>query len=173
MCISIICIFSCSTGHFNEYGIYVPNKPRYTLKSRINFDHPKGLDTVNLYQYHGYFDSMKNIFINEEEISKGWSIYDKYCSNGRVYSFGTDNLNENSLNPNYGSKGYYIYDKKRNEIKYEVFTNGNGGQYVILTCRLSENGDSLCIFENRKSRSYQVYIKKIIPKEWNKYKIDW
>ncbi|MDX6188497.1 hypothetical protein SGQ83_03975 [Flavobacterium sp. Fl-318] len=165
----ILCvILSCSSGHNDKYGIYIPNNPNYTLKGKKGDKIPKELDTINVYEFYGYYSNNNLI---EDEAADGWKGYKKFISNGRVYSFGTAKLEEKSLDPNYANKGYYIYNEKNKEIKHEVFTNGNGGQFVILKYKLSKEGDTLTSLENGKKN--HVYIRFIIPKEWKKYKINW
>ena len=166
----IFIIFSCSTGHKDKYGIYVPNHPNYKLKDIKGDEIPKELDTVNLYKYYGYFYKITNSLI-KEDASKEWGIYDKYCSNGRVYSFGTDNLNEKSLDPNYGSKGYYIYSQKKHIIIQESYVDTEGVQYVKIKYKISKNGDTLTTSEGGASEN--VYIKVIILKDWKRYNPDW
>jgi len=169
--ILVLFIFiSCSTGHLDEYGIYVPNRLNYKLKDKIGDEIPKRLDTSNLYKYYGYYNE-RGLLVKDTLDNKDWSIYKKFISNGRVYGFGTNSLNENNLNPNYANKGYYIFDKNNNIIKHEVYTNGNGGQFVIIKYRLGKKGDTLTSIEGKKN--YSVYIKEKIPNEWKKYKIDW
>ncbi len=122
-----------------------------------------------MYKYIGYYDN--NILIKDTLDNRNWKIYHKFCPKGRVYGFGTDKLEEKNLNPNLASPSYYVYDKKKNEIKYEVFTNGNGGQFVILSYKLSKNGDSLTGSVKEKYKS--LYIKEIIPNSWKNYKPNW
>ncbi len=31
----ILSFISCSSGHNNQYGIYVPNRPKYALKDKV------------------------------------------------------------------------------------------------------------------------------------------
>ena len=126
----LLTTISCSTGYSDKYGIYVPKRPSYKLKNKIGDRVPKELDTLNLYKYYGYY--IDNKLVKKKFRDPHWNIYEKFNSNGKAYSFGSNNLKEFDLNPNYGSKGYYVFDKKNNIIKYEVFTNGNGGQYVII-----------------------------------------
>ncbi|WP_445711839.1 hypothetical protein [Flavobacterium sp.] len=167
--ISVFFIFlSCVPYYKNEYGIYEPKNPNYSLKDKKDFIFPENLDTINLYKYYGYYD--KNLIIkNENKIN--WSIYNKFCSKGRVYGFGTELLVEKNLNPNFASKKYYYYDKKNKIIKIENFVIADGGQYIILKYRLSKNGDTLTTVSDGKSED--VFIKEKIPKEWKKYKVNW
>ena len=161
-------LLSCSTGYFDQYGVYVPNNPRYKLKDKKGDPIPKELDTFNLYKYYGYYDSIKLV---KDKLSNEWVGYKKFVSNGRVYSFGTEKLEKQNLNPEFASKGYYFYDKKREIIKYETFVGAEGGQYIILNYKLNKNGDTLTnITGDKKSH---VYIKEIIPEEWKRYKADW
>lgn len=165
----ILTFFSCSTGHLDNYGIYVPNYPNYSLKDKIKDSIPKELDTFNLYKYYG---SYNNIALVKDTLDDAnWHIYKKFSASGRVYGFGTDTLSQKNLNPKYSRKGYYIYNKRKDVIKYEMYTNGNGGQYVVLNFKLSKEGDTLTsILGKRKSH---VYIKEKIPKEWKRYTCDW
>lgn len=169
-CLVILSFLSCSTGHVDRYGQYVPKRPHYWLKNKIGGEIPKHLDTVNVYFSLGYFN-YTGVFVNNPVDQ--YKIYKKYYSDGRVLTFGVDTkagLNEKSLDPNFGSKGYYIYDKKKGVLKYEMFTNGNAGQYIILEYKLSVNRDTLTS-ENKGLKD--VLVKEKIPKEWNKYKHDW
>ena len=166
----LLVITSCSTGHINEFGIYVPNSPKYKLKDRKGDSIPKELDTLNLYKYYGYYNE-KGLLVKDTLDNKNWKIYDKYCEKGRFYTFGAEKLTENILNPNHANKGYYIFDKKNRRIKSEIFTNGNGGQFVIIKYRLSKKGDTLLSIEGKKN--YSVHIKEKIPSNWKRYKPDW
>lgn len=161
---------SCTTGHLDKYGIYVPNTPNYRLKNIKTDQIPKELDTSNVYKYYGYYDE-NNILIKETFKETNWSMYKKFNSNGRVFGFGTDNLNEKNLDPNYASKDYYVYNDEKKIIKYETFTNGNGGQYVIIDFKLSKEGDTLTSIG--KGKQYIVYIREKIPKEWKRHKSNW
>lgn len=166
--IILLVVVSCVPYFKNEYGIYQPKKPNYSLKNENDFIFPKNLDTLNLYKYYGYY---VNNSIDKDENIKDWFIYNKFCSNGRVYGFGTKKLEEKNLNPNFASKEYYYYDTKNDIIKKESFVTAEGGQYIILQYKLSQNGDTLTSVTNSK-RDY-VFIREIIPKEWKKYRVDW
>lgn len=167
--ILILSMISCKNVYKNKYGIYEPNKSNYLLKDKKGDDIPIELDTLNLYKYYGYYGE-NNDLIKEKSLN-GWDIYNKYCSNGRFFSFGTDKLTEKNLDPNYGTKGYYIYNSKEREIKSEVYTNGNGGQFVILRFKISKLGDTLTSFDKNIKQS--VYIRVKIPQEWKRFKSNW
>lgn len=160
---------SCSTGYLDKYGVHRPKRPSYQLKNKKGDIIPIELDILNLYRYYGYYIGGK--LVKNKFRDPDWNIYEKFNSNGRAYSFGTNNLKESDLDPNYGSKGYFVFDKKNNIIKYEVFTNGNGGQYVIIKYMLNKTGDTLTSLHRNKK--YQVYVKEKIPSNWKKYESNW
>lgn len=169
--VAIVVIFtflSCVSGYTDKYGVYVPNTPSYKLKNNYK-EVPKHLDTLNIYMLYGQY--VNNKIVKKLYDEPNWNIYLKFSPNGRAYSFGTNNLSEKSLNPIYGGKGYYVYDGKKDRIKYEVFTNGNGGQYVIIDYTLSKNGDTLTSFY--KKQKNMLYIKQKLPTSWKKYSINW
>lgn len=160
-------VISCISYHKNEHGIYEPKHPNYSLKDKKDFIFPEKLDTINLYKYHGYYDN--GIIVNK--IDSNWGVYNKFCSKGRLYGFGSNQLEEKNLNPNFANKEYYFYDKKNDIIKIESFVIAEGGQYVLLKYKLSDNGDTLTsITDGKKSH---VFVREMIPNEWKRYNPDW
>lgn len=159
---------SCVSYYKNEFGIFKPKYPNYSLKNKKGFELPQNLDTLNLYRLYGYYENDK--LVRDENYEK-LGIYKKFYSNSKVLSFGTKKLEENNLNPNYGNKGYYFYKREKNIIVYETFVIAEGGQYIKLYYKISKEGDTLTGIE-KGNKSY-VYIKEKIPKEWKRYKPNW
>ncbi len=168
-CTLVIILFSCSSGHNNQYGVYVPNKPKYTLKDKEVDKIPKELDTINVYKCIGYY--YDNNLIKFDFQIKNWNIYYKFCSKGRVFGFGTDKLTEKNLDPKFATQDYYIYNKKINIIIKESFVDVQGNTYIKIKYILSKSGDTL--FGLEKNIKESVYVKEIIPREWKRYKPDW
>ena len=129
---------------------------------------PSNLDTTNLYKYYGYYSADTLV---SADLDKKWSSYRKFCERGRVYSFGTDNLEEKHLNSEKASKGYYFYNTKKNILYYETYVNADGGKFITLKMKISKNGDTITnITGNYKSH---VYVKQQIPISWKRHKVDW
>lgn len=91
-------------------GDWQPKKPFFSLKDKKGFVIPANLDTTNLYKYYGYYSTEG---LTPANLENRWNIYEKFCERGRVYSFGTDKLEETNLNPGKASKGYYFYNEKK------------------------------------------------------------
>ena len=158
-------------GKRNEYGQYVPKKPKYKLKDKKNNIIPENLDTMNIYRRYVYTQREKYDYIH----------FIKFYPTGRYLSisistrddFGFDNrLKEKDLNPQnkYVRKGYYYSkDGKTGEIEtfYESYTSDIFlGKYDRDKFFLNSSGDTLTV-------DGKTYVKENIPAEWEKYSIDW
>jgi len=161
-------ILSCIPYHKNEYGIYEPNSPNYSLKDKKDFTLPKNLDTVNFYQYNGFYE---NGIIKTDDNAKKVKWCLKFFDNGRLLNVSKKEVNYEFLNPKFANKEYYFYDKKKELIKIESFVTTEGGQYNIINYQISKNGDTLTSVTN--SRMEYVFIRERIPNEWKRYKPDW
>lgn len=181
----ILFIFtSCiSTGYDNNFGVYVPKRPRYELKN-MKFELDSKLDLENIYFNVSFKDSQdKNLVVKnreewtEEYARKLWIVYYKFYANGRVSSFSFDpvdkkgkirSLTNNDLDPNYHSKDYYI--TQGDKIVIERFVYGTGyGTYVKKKYNLKINGD----FEYKDQYYSILYSKEKLPSSFIKYEIDW
>jgi hypothetical protein len=67
------------------------------------------------------------------------------------------------LNKNHRELDYYFYNLKKNVISYETFVVAEGGRYVIIKYKISNNGDTLTSIDRGKKN--HVYIKTIISRE--------
>lgn len=152
----LIILNSCVSYYENDYGFFRPKHPNYSLKNKKGFIFPQNLDTLNVYRFYGYYENDKIVRdINYEK----WGIYKKFYGNGQAFSFGTNKLEEKDLKKNHRELDYY-YSLKKNVINYETFVAAEGGQYVILKYRISNNGDTLTSINHGKKN--HVYIKTII-----------
>jgi hypothetical protein len=165
-------------GKRNEYGQYVPKKPKYKLRDKKNNIIPENLDTTNIYRRSVSTDREKYNYIH----------FIKFYPAGRYLSisipakddFGFDNrLQERDFNPQnpYVRKGYYhSKDGKKGKIEtfYEAYTENVLtlmqpfvlGKYDRDKFFLNPSGDTLTI-------DGKTYIKENIPAEWKKYAVDW
>lgn len=166
---SLILLSMLSCINYNRSVNHSSGRTGYLLKGKIGHQVPQELDTLNLYKYYGYYN--KNNYLIKDNSLNDWHIYNKYYKNGKFFSFGTNKLTQKNLNPDFGTKGYYTYNSKENVIKCEVYTNGNGGQYVILNYKISKFGDTLTCYDKNKKQN--VYIKTEIPKDWERFKANW
>lgn len=154
---------SCISYYKNDEGIVLLKYPRYSLKDKKNFVFPKGLDTINVYRFYGYYE---NKILVKDANYENWSIYKKFYKNGRAFSFGTNKLREENLNQQKVSSDYYFYNLNTDSISYETFVIAEGGQYIIIRYKLSREGDTLTSVDHGKKS--HVYIKTIIPQVWKK-----
>jgi len=186
-------IASCSVlqnGYTNEYGQYVPKKPRFKLKDKQGI-FPAMLDTTNVYKMVEMYNNGKLVFpksnfSSEERYSSTFEInqvnpYLKFYNNGRCLKFsipvkdvfGMSNaLKESELNPNsqFYSKNYY-YSSNGTNIQIESFVYGDGkGYYVVLDYILNSSGDTLTMQDKYIKI---IYKKEPIPLNWNRYEVDW
>ena len=163
-------------GKRNEYGQYLPKKPKYKLKDKDNNILPQNLDTTNIYRR----------YVNLENLDD-YIHFLKFYPTGRLLSisipakddFGFENcLKEWHLNPQNSDvqKGYY-YSKDGKKAKMEAFYENYTeniftlmqplllGEYHQDEFFLNSSGDTLTI-------NGENYIKENIPQEWKKYSID-
>lgn len=150
---------SCVRYYENENGFFQPKNPRYSLKNKKGFIFPNTLDTLNVYRFYGYYE--KNKLVKDSNYEK-WGIYKKFYGNGQAFGFGTNKLEEKDLNSKHREMDYYFYCAEKNVINYETFVIADGGQYIILKYKISNDGDTLTSIENGKKN--HVYIKTIISK---------
>jgi hypothetical protein len=168
ICSFFLIVLSCTSYYKNEKGIYEPNKPNYSLKDKKGFILPARLDTVNFYQYYGFYENEK---INADDKVKDIKWCLKFFDNGRLLNVSKKKIDYEYLNPNFAKKEYYFYDKKNDIIKIESFVTAEGGQYIILKYKLSIDGDTLTSITDGKKN--HVFIIEKIPIEWKRYNPDW
>ncbi|QSB26514.1 hypothetical protein [Flavobacterium sp. CLA17] len=159
----ILLLNSCVRYSENEYGFFQPKHPNYSLKDKKGFIFPDSLDTLNVYRFYGYYENNK--LVKDLNFGK-WAVYKKFYRNGQAFSFGTEKLEENNLRPKQRLTDYYFYNSKENIINYETFVIAEGGKYIIIKYKISNNGDTLTSINNGKKS--HVYIKTIIPDKWEK-----
>jgi len=193
LCFSILSCGSFDKGFTNHNGQYVPKNPNFKLKDKPNNNIPSNLDTSNVYRLSERYEGGKLIYpkknlTKEEyysflrELQMG-NQYIKFYPNGRCLSFtvkvkdslmsDTNILTKADLNPNNPncSKEYY-HSKDGKEVYKESFVYGEGyGMYSMTSFVLTKKGDTLT-FDNYKG-SKSIYVKEILPIDWQKYKADW
>ncbi len=171
-------------GYRNDKGQYVPKKPNFKLKDKPNNNIPNNLDTVNLYKHYQSYYQDKIHPSPDDKYSRLNEItnYIKFYPNGRCLNItitakdelGNPNqLKELNLDPNnsYCSKEYY-HSKDGKEVYIERFVYGEGfGMYSVTSFVLNKIGDTLT-FDNHKG-SKSIYVKEILPIDWQKHKVDW
>lgn len=175
-------------GYTNEHGQYVPKRDRFQLKKHAGGGIPENLDTVNIYRLRTmYFDQKKTYPLELGETKNhAWDelnrqqVYIHFYARGRVLLFSIPLKNPdgspNSLtstdlnpnNPNY-SKAYYRADEHTIEIENFVYGEGYG-KYIISDFRLSNTGDTL---RRKSGRLTEVYVRQLLPEEWESYNVDW
>ncbi|HPE41370.1 MAG TPA: hypothetical protein PLI77_09825 [Bacteroidales bacterium] len=176
-------------GKTDANGQYVPKRERYKLKDKPNNNIPINLDTVNIYKRIEMYQNGYMVYPTNNYYPENYSYYElqdivsfiQFYPKGRCVSIvisakGDDglvnSLKRSDLNPNKpeNNKSYY-FSSDGEKIEIETFVYGYGyGDYVILDYYLNEPGDTLkMIYKN----SVDVYIKEVLPTEWEKYNIDW
>ncbi len=183
-----ILISSCNVlekGFRNDKGQYVPKKPNFKLKNKLNNNIPGNLDTENIYRLYKMYYQEELEYPSSEDRYSGLNkliSYKKFYPNGRCLDvaitakdeLGNPNqLKEFNLDPNnpYCSKEYY-HSKDGKEVYNESFVYGEGyGRYLITSFILSKTGDTLTIADKKGSKT--IYVKEVLPENWKKYKVDW
>lgn len=158
-------------GIINTNGQYVPKNDKYKFKNKTGFVFPENLDTVNIYRR-----------INNEPNNPDFNIlYLKFFTKGRCLSTSIpgkntykqpNQLQNNDLNPenSYCTKQYY-FSKGGNKIEIETFLYGLGyGRYVYFDFFLNPAGDTLTMIYKNEA---DIYIKEVIPADWEKFEVNW
>jgi|GEM_PF-1409259 len=176
-------------GKHDANGQYVPKRERFKLKDKPNNFIPIELDTIGIYKRTEMYDNEHMVYPVNNYYTDNYSytrlkdivVYIKFYSKGRCSSITVPSRNEDGivyslqrkdLDPNnsVNNKNYY-YSTDGIKIKIETFVYGYGyGNYIILDYFLNERGDTLKMIHDR---SVDVYVREKLPKEWEKYKVDW
>ena len=159
-------------GYDNEYGQYVPKRPKYKLKDKKGHILLENLDTINIYCRYYYSEYTHSDVIR----------IIKFYPEGRfleifIFEKNFDKLKKDYLNPRdrRADMGYY-YSKDGKKGLIEIFEGDNqpglflSYGYSHRPFSLNSSGDTLSVYINGK---YVTYIKEIIPETWEKYPVDW
>ncbi len=183
----VIFLCSCSpvwdSGHIVD-GHYVPKKPNYKFKDKLDNIIPSNLDTVNVYRKVAtYSDGVLN---NMEK-----SFYLKFYPEGRVLEARVWQNESNVLQKSYQetllegdlfTTHNYYYSKDGEKIQIETFIQTYGwptsGMYDIENYYLNATGDTLTFWipQSRwKSDSdYKaIYVKEKMPQILEDYPVTW
>ncbi len=180
--ISFACGF-LNNGFYNEYGQFVPKRPRFKLKDKPQNKIIENIDTVNVFKLSKMYYEGKEIYPNREVTTRNYypeynTIYIKFFSNGRVLTMSIpsmdslgnlNNLNEKDLNPRKSNsfKKYY-YGKDLFTFEIESFVRGESiGYYLRSKYMINAKGDTLTreMFEGKGSA---IYVKEPLPKHWKR-----
>jgi hypothetical protein len=161
-------------GYDNEYGQYVPKRPKYKLKDKKRHILLENLDTINIYRRNYYSEYTHTDVIR----------FIKFYPEGRFLEIVisekdfNNQLKKDYLNPQNrrADMGYY-YSKDGKKGLIEVFKGDDmfglffsQGGYRRRPFFLNSSGDTLSVYLYGK---YETYVKEIIPETWEKYPVDW
>lgn len=185
--ISFACGF-LNNGFYNEYGQFVPKRPKFKFKDKPQNKIIENIDTVNVFKLSKMYYDGNEIFPNRQVTNKNYypkynTIYVKFFSNGRVLlvslptkdSIGSSNeIKEEDLNPNKkNSFKEYYYGNDLYLFEIESFIQGESiGYYLRSKYVINAKGDTITreMFEGKGSA---IYVKESLPKNWKKYPVDW
>ncbi|MCH8904016.1 MAG: hypothetical protein IIA45_08900 [Bacteroidetes bacterium] len=168
-------LISCVNTYKLSDGISrVPSNSKvYKNKSKFNISLLNTIDTSVVYEKYSIRYNILARMDNHPETSI-YGVY-RFYPGGYFNYFVLDRdiaLDIKDFDPVYtGYRGVYYHEK--NEIRYDNFGISNGlGWIGKLTGAFTFIGDTL--YKKSDYSSYvQIYIKRELPKEYLKYRVDW
>ena len=134
------CTLSCSflsKGYDNEYGQFLPKRPKFSLKDKEHHRIPPKLITMNIYKLNFIYDDLgMEIYPSNYIDSYGklkYSFYMKFYRDGRCsFLGGSDKIKNSDLISTKSSfRKDYFFSRGNQTFQIESFVNNKGYEHCV------------------------------------------